>query len=67
MREMSAQRRKVVVMAASVAVLGGAEGSIWPNHLSARWEFVHGACVGLVLVLAVRVIVLFVKLKREEG
>lgn len=67
MRRLSEQRRKVVVMAASVSVLSSSSLLILPHHLSARWEFVRGVWLGLMVVLLVKVIVELWKLKREEG
>ncbi|MGA8939116.1 MAG: hypothetical protein WB439_08125 [Acidobacteriaceae bacterium] len=64
---MSRQRRKVVVMAAGVAVLAAMDGLVPPSHGSTRWEWLRWAWLGLVVVVLVKVIVEMVKLKRVEG
>ena len=67
MRRLSEQRRKVVVMAASVSVLAASEGLILPRHLAGGWEWLRWVWLGVVVLLLVKVMVELWKLKREEG
>jgi hypothetical protein len=67
MKEMSVQRKKVAVMAASVTVLASMSLLVLPGHLSGGWQFVRGFWLGLMVVLLVKVFVDMAKLKKEEG
>ncbi len=59
MSDLSPQRRKVVVLCAAVASMGGA------SVLLKGHDFLRGAVAGLMLVMLVYAITQFVKLKRS--
>lgn len=62
MRKLSAQRRRVVTMAASMAAISGVGPLLLRGHHSLEIVW-----AGLIVVLAVTVIVQTVRLRREEG
>jgi hypothetical protein len=61
MRRMSVQRRRVVSLASSVAALSGVGPLFFPRHLVARWMW-----LGLMATLLIWVIVLMLRMKRDE-
>ena len=62
MRKMSVQRRRVVSLGGSVAALNGVGPLLFPHHSAARWVW-----LGLMTTLLIWVIVLMLRLKRDEG
>jgi hypothetical protein len=62
MKEMSLQRRRVVVLAGSLAAISGAGPVLLRGH-----RFAQMAWVVFLAVMIVVLIVRMVKLKREEG
>ncbi len=62
MRQISAARRKVVVMASSLASMSGVGPILLKHHHWAQFVW-----MGLMATLLVWVIVLMVRLRRDEG
>jgi hypothetical protein len=62
MRRMSVQRRRVVVLASSVAAMSGVGPLLFARHSWLRWGW-----MGLMAALLAAVIVLMVRLRRDEG
>ncbi len=62
MRRISAARRRVVILASSVAAMSGVGPLLFQRNHWARWIW-----LGLMAVLFARVIVLTVRLRRDEG
>jgi hypothetical protein len=62
MRKMSAARRRVVVMAGSLAAMSGVGPLLFQHNRLAL-----GVWAGLMLVLLACVIVLMARLRRDEG
>jgi hypothetical protein len=62
MRRMSVQRRRVVSLASSVAAMSGVGPLLFPHHSVARWVW-----LGLMATLLIWVIVLMLRLKRDDG
>ncbi len=62
MREMSVQRRRVVVLASSVAAMSGLGTLLFHRHAWLGWTW-----MGLEGALLAWVVVLMVRLKRDEG
>jgi hypothetical protein len=66
MRRMSVQRRRVVVMAASVSAMSGMGPLLFEGHTQ-RQLWMRCAWLGVIAMLLVVVIALMVRLKRDEG
>ncbi len=62
MRRLSAARRRVVVLASSMAAMSGVGPLLFQRNNLARWVW-----LGLMAVLVVRLIVLMVRLRKDEG
>ncbi len=62
MRRLSAARRRVVVLASSMAAMSGVGPLLFQRNNQARWVW-----LGLMAVLVVRLIVLMVRLRKDEG
>jgi hypothetical protein len=62
MKQMSLQRRRVVVLAASLSAMSGVGPLLLRGH-----RYAEMAWVGFISVLAVLLIVLMMKLRREDG
>jgi hypothetical protein len=62
MRQISAARRRVVVLAGSLAAMSGTGPLLLRRHPLAGWIW-----LGLMVTLLVRVIVLMVRLRKDEG
>lgn len=62
MRQLSARRRRLVSFSGSVAAMSGLGPLLFPRHSAARWVW-----MGLMATLLVWVIVLMLRLRRDEG
>jgi hypothetical protein len=62
MRQMSLQRRRVVVLAASISAMSGVGPLLLRGH-----RYAEIAWVGFISVMAVLLIVQMMKLRREDG
>ncbi len=62
MRRMSVQRRRVVVLACSVAAMSGVGPVLFSRH-----AWLRDAWIGLMLGLLAWVVVLTVRLRRDDG
>ncbi len=62
MRKISAARRRVVSLAASLACMGGVGPSLFHNHPRAEWMW-----LAAYIPVMIWVIVLMVRLRRVEG
>ena len=62
MRQISRQRRRVVVMASSIAAMSGMVPALLRGHTWMLWTW-----MGLEAAMLVWVIVLMVRLRRDEG
>ncbi len=61
MRRMSLARRRVVVLASSMAAMSGVGPLLLQGHRTLQWVW-----IGLMLALLARVVVLMARLRRDE-